>query len=150
MPSRQPDLPPFLKDLYLGNSQFSNHFLDKQRLYNSLFQMTSFGSNTVNFGGWMPTLRVQGQVHHRIGSFLPLPGEDAQFLQIYFLDGSSQLSRRSSIYQGTNSTLLRIIQNYMNRHNSYVQQFKTALSVLRENAHTDLKVRLYITPLKLY
>ena len=77
---------------------------------------------------------------HRIGSLLPNTDADSHFLQIYFLDGAHQLTRRSSIYNDTNSDLLRLLQNYMNRHNNYVRQFKTALTVLQENPHTNLKV----------
>ena len=36
----------------------------------------------------MPTVKIQGQVSHHIGSILPIDGEEAKFLQIYFLGKS--------------------------------------------------------------
>jgi len=52
--------------------------------------MTSFGVyREIVEPGFMPTFKVQGQVHHLIGSLLPPPGADHQFLQKYFM-GNSQ------------------------------------------------------------
>lgn len=71
----------------MGNeTDASKHFLQKIRLYNSAFQMTSFGSRSiVTERGFMPTFKVQGQVYHRIGAMLPLENEEHQYLQIYFV-----------------------------------------------------------------
>lgn len=47
--------------------------------------MTSFGAKQIVEDGFMPTFKVQGQVYHLIGSLQPLPQQDPQFLQIYFV-----------------------------------------------------------------
>ena len=48
--------------------------------------MTSFGADKEDTEHvYMPTFRVLGQVYHTIGSLLPMAGEEAKFLQIYFI-----------------------------------------------------------------
>lgn len=58
------------------------------RVYNSAFQMTSFGANEIRHGDFMPTFKVQGQVHHLAGSLLPNNPDEPKFLQIYFMGDS--------------------------------------------------------------
>ena len=69
-----------LKSLLLGQSIEATYFLLNIREYNSAVQMKSFGcTGQVCLPGFMPTFKVQGQVYHRIGSMLPLSGEDRSF-----------------------------------------------------------------------
>ena len=47
--------------------------------------MTSFGAKEkTHKNGWSPSVVIQGQVHHYIGSLIPNPEEQAQYIQIYF------------------------------------------------------------------
>jgi len=45
----------------------------------------------------MPTFKIQGQVHHLIGSLLPEIGNNAKFLHIYFMSESDQISIRTNM-----------------------------------------------------
>ncbi|CAE1273773.1 unnamed protein product [Acanthosepion pharaonis] len=74
-----------LRDLLLGTTSESTHFLEAIRKYNYSFQMASFGGKAISEGRSMPTFKVQGQVYHLMGSLLADQGEPPQFLQIYFL-----------------------------------------------------------------
>lgn len=112
--------------------------------YNGLFKMTSFGCHKVDVHGWQPTLRVKGQVHHRIGALLPTQGSEANFLQIYFLDPDQQLTRRMSLFDNTRRPVILGLQDYFTDNNRYVEQFKNAVQILRENPHTNLKVNIII------
>ena len=47
--------------------------------------MRSFGANVIFEGSFIPTFKVQGQVHHLVGSMLPEKHKSFQFLQIYFI-----------------------------------------------------------------
>lgn len=67
-------------------------------------------------------------------------GEESNFLQIYFLDPDQQLNRRMSIFDNTRSDLVIRLQEFLNVNNTYIQQLKTAVDILRENPHTNLKV----------
>ncbi len=123
-------LPPEpLKILLSGSTQQSKHFLSNIRRYNSIFQMTSFGATkVVREGGFMPTFKVQGQVYHLAGSLLPLPNEEASYLQIYFMgDERLEASRRKSIYPGLDENIVHALQQMLHQFNSYINSFKYAL-----------------------
>jgi hypothetical protein len=101
-----PPLPPPpepLKSLISGTNPHSKHFLENIRKYNSCFQMTSFGATKeIREPGFMPTFKVQGQIYHSIGSLLPQPSEEHQFLQIYFMgDSAREAQRRCSVMPDT-------------------------------------------------
>ena len=84
-------LPPFqapptlFQELYEGESRKSKAFLENIRQYNNSFCMTSFGADIAAVHGWNPSFRIQGQIHHRIGSVLPENRTQAKFLNVYFL-----------------------------------------------------------------
>lgn len=137
---REPPEP--LKSLIFGAHPSSQHFLNNSRKYNTLFQMTSFGANEVREGNFMPTFKVYGQVYHRIGSLLPLPGNDAQFLQIYFLPEDNQLSTRSNIMPNAalDRNLISILQNLLHTHNVYIQSFKNNLEISSAQENLQLLI----------
>jgi hypothetical protein len=86
------ELPGLIKCLIDNSHPISKHFFDNSRRYNTLFQITSFGANEIAEGKIMPSFKIQGQVHHLIGSLLPEIGNNARFLQIYFMSESDQIS----------------------------------------------------------
>ena len=49
------------------------------------FAMTSMKTNYITEGGFMPTVKIQGQVVHQLGPLLPEDDEEAKFVQIYFI-----------------------------------------------------------------
>lgn len=82
------EFPNELHRLYDDQGEEGRHFRKHLRQYNSLFQITSFGCKETNLGnGWNPSVVIQGQIHHYIGSLLPESDAQAQFIQIYFLYG---------------------------------------------------------------
>jgi len=91
------DQPPqLLQDLLFGNqTPASKNFQANTRTYNVMFAFTSPGMNmdtTYNKGKGPPTLRLQGQTCHRIGSMLPLPGDSPKFAQLYIFDADNEVS----------------------------------------------------------
>jgi hypothetical protein len=86
------DLPDLIKSLIDNSHSLSKNFFDNSRRYNTLFQMTSFGANEIAEENFMPSFKIQGQLHHLIGSLLPEIGNIAKFLQIYFMSESDQIS----------------------------------------------------------
>ena len=71
---------------------------------------------------------VQGQVYHRIGSMLPLPDEESQFLQIYFMgDAQVEAERRHCAMADLKLDIMLPIQEMLHRTNSFVTTFETAL-----------------------
>ncbi|XP_050887994.1 uncharacterized protein LOC127093137 [Lathyrus oleraceus] len=74
----QPSLkhPPSLLSHFLfdQDSKDSKNFQSQGKTYNMIFTFTSLGAkldNKFNYGTGPPTIRIQGQTCHRIGSLLP-------------------------------------------------------------------------------
>ncbi|CAE1332525.1 unnamed protein product [Acanthosepion pharaonis] len=122
-----------LRDLFLGTTSESTHFLEAIRKYNCCFQMTSFGAKAISEGGWMPTFKVQGQVYHLMGSLLADQGEPPQFLQIYILaDYKKQVDVHlgilpTDISVGPRRDILFRLQDMLHETNSYTRSLKFAL-----------------------
>ncbi|KAL8594538.1 hypothetical protein ACOMHN_028892 [Nucella lapillus] len=111
-------LPPFgippepLKSLLTGVPD-SKNFLDNLRNYNNYFQMTSFGvtKEFVREQGFIPTFKVHGQVYHSVGSLLPAPGNEPEFLQIYFMvNDQEQAEQRCLVVPGLRQDIVFNLQ----------------------------------------
>lgn len=150
-------LPPEpLHSLLRGETPESRHFLSNTQKYNGCFQMTSFGADIIDERGFNPTfkvisaresnpsfsfydqkslilispstLQIQGQIHHRIGSLLPLEDAQHKFLQIYFMGNvENQLDQRQTINTAMRRGILRDLQQLLHEHHALLRLFKTAL-----------------------
>lgn len=127
-----------LQSYISGAHPISKHFLQNIRNYNSCFQMTSFGAtNIINNAGYMPTFKVQGQIYHRIGSLLPLPNDDAKFLQIYFTGNeAAEVEQRCAISTEVRREIVSSLQAMLHEHNSLIRLFKTALDQMPADDYT--------------
>uniref|UniRef100_A0A1I8NL57 Helitron helicase-like domain-containing protein n=1 Tax=Musca domestica TaxID=7370 RepID=A0A1I8NL57_MUSDO len=82
--------PDALNSLLSGSGRDSKHFLAHIQKYNNCFQMTSFGATNVIRDIFMTIFKIQGQLYHRAGSLLPVPGDDYKFLHFYFMVNAPQ------------------------------------------------------------
>jgi hypothetical protein len=100
-PFKEP--PEFLSRLINDkNEPTSKHFLPKIRQYNSLFAFTSMGGNIdkdINSGEGPYVFRINGQVHHRIGSLLPSPHQSPKFAELYIFDTKNEIQNRIQALQ---------------------------------------------------
>lgn len=83
--------------MFNHNSSESKNYNDNIRLYNSMFSFSSPGFKVdkgINSRRGPPTIRIQGQSCHRIGSMLPLPGRPPKFAQLYIYDTDNELQNR--------------------------------------------------------
>ena len=105
--------------------------------------MTSFSHKEAPLQGFYPTIRIQGQVYHLIGSLLPEENAEHNYMQIYFMDPLEASARR---HRGPESNgqlqlpLIQDIQSELNQHNRWVQSFKTARDTLLEESHQTLSI----------
>jgi hypothetical protein len=106
--------------------------------------MTSFGcTKEIREKGFMPTFKIQGQVYHRIGSLLPVQGEDPKFLQIYFVgSGETKNSLQEAELRCNNigdvqKELVLELQEFFHQNNRYVNEFQIGLNQLVNN---DMKL----------
>ena len=131
------DPPEALKTLIQGQTSDSKHFLDNIQKYNLAFHMTTFGcTRLVHLPGFMPTFKIQCQVYHRIGSLQPQQGEQAKFLQIYFMgDCHTGAQTRCRAVSVLREDIVLTLQEMLHGCNSYVQSFKTALDKMTLSEH---------------
>jgi hypothetical protein len=120
--------PPYLiKSLTDNSHPISKHFFDNSRRYNTLFQMTSFGANEIAEGNFIPTFKIQGQVHHLIDSLLPEIVNNAKILQIYFMSQSDQISTPTLLIPNLKRGLIESLQTVLRENNHLVQSFRSNL-----------------------
>jgi hypothetical protein len=95
--------------------------------------MTSFGCKKREIeGNYIPTFKVQDQMYHLIGSLLHKAGEQAQFLQVYFMgDSAEEARRRGTIASDTRMEIIRPPQTMLHNSQKYISIFKTTLQRLQ-------------------
>ncbi|KUF87578.1 hypothetical protein AM588_10005114 [Phytophthora nicotianae] len=158
--------PVTLLQLY-GDPEFRKHI----RAYNQVFAFTSIGASSPSTGEYMQvnqdnsvagdrgvyTYRIQGAMGHYLGSLLPYidrrTGQRTQpkFAQIYIVDPDMQrrAERRRGIFADLDPVALLDIEQMMERHNPFAQQFLTFGERVRQNdmqQPIDLVFRLKNNP----
>ncbi|XP_059168222.1 uncharacterized protein LOC131950184 [Physella acuta] len=141
-----PPLPHELQRLFSSNQPDAREFRKNIRQYNCLFQMTSFGGKEVfsQKRGWNPSVIIQGQIHHYIGSLIPEPHKQAQFLQIYFLDPQDSVKLRMDILEngGIQRDIVELLEGVFRTYNPYVR----SLTLAKEQIKDIPEARIVIDP----
>jgi hypothetical protein len=114
-------------------------FMTKIRKYNAAFSFITFNANSdQNLSkNNIFTLRIQGQIYHRIGPLLPAKDKDEICAQIYFR-GEDEEVLRGKYSSGLNPCVLIQIQAMLNELNPFVCQFKKAASLLKSKIYYNL------------
>ncbi|XP_013922463.1 PREDICTED: uncharacterized protein LOC106549361 [Thamnophis sirtalis] len=138
LPTLQPSPEP-LHSLLTHQHPMAKHFSAVWK-YNRCFQMTSFGAREVKEGNFMPTFKVQGQVHHRTGNIMVGPQQQPSFLQIYCVgDDDNERDIHCGIYPGVNPQLFSQLQKLLREHNKYILELKAAVDSVPKG-HKDFQV----------
>lgn len=82
--------------------------------------MISFGANIVNERRYMPTFKIQDQIHHRIIRPLLLRTEDPQYLQMYFFGvrEENQTDVKRNFNEGTRIIKIRNLHEWLCTNNT--------------------------------
>ena len=143
-----PSPPPRLMELYDVNQDF----LKRIRAYNNSFALASMGCKQIRFPTGVSSFKVQGKIHHFLGSLLPTENSEPKFAQLYFHDseheminrarnmenfgGSRTPARGEAVQEWTPAaaassldSILESLQSIMHDHNPLVQSFKMALEI---------------------
>ena len=95
------NLPQYLQQLLFHDDTIdSKNYQHNLRAYNMMFAFTSAESKldkTINNSKGPPTIRIQGQPCHRIGSLLPMPGKKPKFAQLYIFDTENEVQNRINV-----------------------------------------------------
>jgi hypothetical protein len=121
-------------------------FRENLRMYNNTLSLCSLGAridNSVSGQSGVYTFRIQGALYHRIGSLLPVEGEQPRFAQIYFSDSDPhvQLRHRLAHAHGLlDPDVLLALQNMLQELNPYYERCMTAFERLRLNPSESFKL----------
>ncbi|KAI5383244.1 hypothetical protein KIW84_070594 [Lathyrus oleraceus] len=141
--------PKVLQHLLFDNESCeSKNFQQQIRMYNVMFAFTSPGAkvdNRFNNGRCPPNFRIQGQSCHRIGSMLPMPGQNPRFAQLYVYDTENEIENRMHGFRsksGVDVNIVKKLSEMLYEHNVHAQSFRMARDKLCEEGVSDLKIRL--------
>lgn len=98
----QKEPPAFLDGLLNPNGGvLSKYFIKSIHTYNSMFEFTSLAAKIetgINNCPGPYVFKINGQVHHRIGSLLPDEGTPPVYAQLYIFDTENEVQNRMSIF----------------------------------------------------
>ncbi|KAI8554873.1 hypothetical protein RHMOL_Rhmol05G0130700 [Rhododendron molle] len=115
--------PPPLQALYDGNDDQSKSFRTHTREYNAAYAFTSLGAtlDTRVLSGRGPTsVTIHGELRHRTGSLLPVPGQQASYAQLYIYDPNSAVEVRTHRNPHLRRDVLQTIQDSLLQVNAFV------------------------------
>ncbi|EGG01202.1 uncharacterized protein MELLADRAFT_67283 [Melampsora larici-populina 98AG31] len=128
--------------LYVGRDLHSANFHCNLSVYNNLVSFASMGSHVDNsVAGQKGTycFQVHRQLHHNIGSLLPVDPADPCFAQIFIVrdGGDKELKIREKKAtdkdKKINSTLLRRLQDIVNKYNPISIFLKANTEIINAN-----------------
>lgn len=135
---------------FRGGAQ-SNDFMKSIRHYNSLFAFTSLGvdvDRSINTGGGPYVFRINGVVHHRVGSLIPQSGLTPQYAQLYIYDTANEIQNRMSIFgqleesgHHAESAVVSSLIAMFDACNPLVKQFSMARDRLLSPDHPNVGIR---------
>ncbi|XP_058732642.1 uncharacterized protein LOC131604199 [Vicia villosa] len=135
------------KLLFDNDSIVSRKFQQQIRLYNMMFAFTSLGAkidNRFNNGRDPPTMRIQGQTCHRIGSLLPPQGQKPKFAQLYIYDTENEVENRMHGLrnkENIGSDVVNQLSNMLYEFNPHAKSFQMAKQWLNNGETQNLKLR---------
>ncbi|KYM98545.1 ATP-dependent DNA helicase PIF1 [Cyphomyrmex costatus] len=123
-----PEFLHFLRALYEGNHEKSNHFFNYIRSYNSSFSFASFNANVINFSERRPgpyCFKIQGQIYYQVNTALyAAENENPTYGQLFIVDSNEAINYR---LQQTSNLDLEIIHNFeymMRKYNIFTQSYQ--------------------------
>jgi hypothetical protein len=111
----------------------TSHFQQNIRSYNNAVAFTSLGAkldraitDTMNAAA-VYTFRIQGALHHSMGSLLPPSGEKPRFAQVYMFDSAQeQLQFRHKTHPNLRLDILQLLNVVLREFNPYVKFWQNA------------------------
>lgn len=132
------------KSLYILESE---DFLSNITSYNNALSFTSLGANidkSVAGQKGVNTFRISGQLTHNIGTLLPKSGEVPTYAQIFLVgDGGEEEAniRLSHFKNKLQHSLLLRLQTILSKYNPYVQLFRSAGTILKDQPNSTIVLR---------
>ncbi|KAH1137286.1 hypothetical protein GYH30_027321, partial [Glycine max] len=134
--------------LYDHGTSDSNNYQQNIRTYNMMFAFTSVGikfDKSINHSRGPPTIRIQGQPCHRIGSMLPMPGKEPKFAQLYIFDTENEVQNRINAISPHNQIQEHIVSQLsemLDEYNVHAKTFRMARDRLQDVQVDNIKLKL--------
>lgn len=101
-------------------------------------------------GTWGPNVfKICGQVHHRIGSLLPLKDDSPKFADMYIYDTANEVDHRMNAVNqdGTSSgqldhSIVEALKDMLDENNSLVKKFRMAKERLEGHPTERITIRI--------
>ncbi|XP_068342953.1 uncharacterized protein [Pyrus communis] len=122
------------------------------RSYNSMMALTSMGAKvdpSINKGRGPYVFKINGQVHHLMGSLLPPESDNPKFAQLYIYDTQNEVSNRigclnrSEASEKLDQKVVSGLIKMLDECNEVVQLFRQARDRIDESSTSNLRLRLY-------
>ena len=141
-PLAQPPSP--LRYLLEGQTPKAKHFRNQIQKYNNAFTFTSVGAKIDQSmaPGRVYMFRLQGELHHCIGSLLPSEGETPKFAQMYIHDQQMQEECRLNSREELDPDILHRLQTMLQDVSPYAQLYENARRRLCAHLAVPLSLRL--------
>jgi hypothetical protein len=130
----------------------SKTFMQNIRQYNCSFAFTSMGAHidrSLNDGRGPPVFKICGQIHHRIGSLLPMTDQPPKFLQLYVYDTSLEVNNRIRSLSSDDAPdspiqpqIVHELLQMLDTHNPFAKKFRIAKERLTEHADEEFIIRI--------
>ncbi|KAL5177308.1 ATP-dependent DNA helicase PIF1 [Glycine soja] len=139
----------FCQLLYDHGTSDSKNYQQNIRTYNMIFAFTSAGikfDKSINHSRGPPTIRIQGQPCHRIGSMLPMPGKEPKFAQLYIFDTENEVQNRinaiSSPHNQIQEHIVSQLSEMLDEYNVHAKTLRMARDRLQDAQVDNIKLKL--------
>jgi hypothetical protein len=103
----------------------------------------------INDGRGPPVFKINGQVHHRIGSLLPQDGSPPKFIQLYIYDTANEIKNRIKALHPDerpsdplDPTIIQDLIQMLDTHNPFVRKFRLARDRLADHGNEQFAIRI--------
>ena len=153
LPKHRPFPPPLCDLIKFNGGPAANNFMKLIRQYNSMFSFTSLGvdiDKSINTGRGPYVFRINGVVHHRIGSLIPEEGNAPQYAQLYIYDTANEVHNRLAVHSSNlgsepvaDARIVQSLISMFDQCNPLVRQFRMARDRLLSPSTPDVRIRLF-------
>jgi hypothetical protein len=105
--------------------------------------------NSVNDGCGPPVFKINGQVHHRIGSLLPTDDTSPKYIQLYIYDIANEVKNRmkclnnsETVAENLNPSIVQGLMKMLDENNPFVKKFRMARDRLRDHGNEEFIIRI--------
>jgi hypothetical protein len=142
----QPITPPYLRDLFEGNTLTSVHFNEHAAQYNNALSFTSIKADFAPPPGFgVPIYRINNQMSHNLSPLTSHGYFPIQHSQIYFIDdleGMKNAAIAQPAFGDLQEGIVRCLLDTLHPINKYIKHYETMLAIVREQEAKCLRLNI--------